>query len=112
MKAAFLFSGQLRGFNHCIEDFKEHLFSSFDEYDTFFYLPVADGKRLFDIITPTSVLLEKDQFHKEIKNFSNNICRSDKRSQDNKYEPLVHMQHYFLQWYGVKRVFEVFDSYK
>lgn len=112
MKAAFLFSGQLRGFNHCIENFNKYLFSAFEEYDTFFYLPVADGKRLFDIITPTSVLLEEDQLHKEIKNFANNICRSEKRSQDNNYKPLAHMQHYFLQWYGVKKVFEVFDSYR
>ena len=112
MKAAFLFSGQLRGFNHCVEDFKRYLFTSFESYDTFFYLPIIDGKKLFEYITPTAALLEKDQVHKEIQDFQHNICKSDKRSEDNNYEGKRHMQHYFLQWYGVKRVFELFDVYK
>lgn len=112
MKAAFLFSGQLRGFSHCVEDFQQLVFSSFDEVDTFFYIPSSDGKKIFDIMTPTSVLVEKDQTHREIPNFSNNICLSHQRSQQNNYEPLKHLQHYFLQWYGVKRVFELFDSYR
>jgi hypothetical protein len=112
MKAAFLFSGQLRGFNYCIEDFQKYLFSTFESHDTFFYLPNKDGKDLFNLITPTASLLEQDQIHKEIPNFNNNICESHRRSTDNNYKSLPHMQHYFLQWYGVKKVFEVFDSYK
>jgi hypothetical protein len=112
MRAAFLFSGQLRGFGHCVDDFEKNLFTSFDYYDTFFYLPNVDGKKLFDIVTPTSALLECDQNHREISGFNHNICESHKRSSDNNYKALAHMQHYFLQWYGVKRVFEVFDSYR
>lgn len=112
MKAAILFSGQLRGFNHCIDDFHKYFFSAFTEYDTFFYLPDQDGKRLFDLITPTSVILERDQTHKDIPNFQNNIGVSHTRSIENNYKPLKHMQHYYLQWYGVKRVFELFDSYR
>jgi hypothetical protein len=112
MKAAFLFSGQLRGFNHCIDDFKQFLFSSFDSYDTFFYLPPSDGERLFRLITPTSAVFERDQEHRDIQGFQHNICRSDQRSAENNYEARKHMQHYFLQWYGVKRVFDIFESYR
>lgn len=112
MKAAFLFSGQLRGFEYCIEHNKEFLFSAFDEYDTFFYIPDTDGKKLFDLFTPTSVLVERDQIHKELPEFKNNIGYSLDRMQKNGYECKGRMQHYYLQWYGVKKVFDIFDSYK
>lgn len=112
MKAAFLFSGQLRGFKHCIESNEKYLFSAFAEYDTFFYIPDTDGKKLFDIYNPTSVLVEKDQTHRELPEFQNNIGYSSDRMVKNGYECKGRMQHYFLQWYGVKRVFDVFDNYK
>lgn len=112
MKAAFLFSGQLRGFEHCIEPFKQYLFSAFAEYDTFFYLPTVDGKKLYSLWEPTAALLEIDQVHKDIPNFTQSIGRSDHRCTGNNYPALPHLQHYYLQWYGVKRVFEIFECFK
>ena len=111
-RAAFLFSGQLRGFEHCIEPFKSYLFSAFTEYDTFFYLPTVDGKKLYNVWEPTAALLEIDQVHNDISNFQHNICQSEKRSLENNYTPKAHLQHFYLQWYGVKKVFEVFDSFR
>ena len=112
MKAAFLFSGQLRGFPFCVKAFEDYLFSSFESYDTFFYLPEPDGKVLFECLSPTSATFERDQNHQDIPNFQHNICRSEQRSAMNQYAALAHMQHYFLQWYGVKRVFGLFEEYK
>lgn len=111
MKAAFLFSGQLRGFPFCVDAFKQYLFSSFEEYDTFFYLPDTDSKTLFDCWSPTAATLENEQIHSDIPGFQHNICRSEKRSETNNYVPRAHMQHYYLQWYGVKRVFELLKAY-
>lgn len=111
LKAAFLFSGQLRGFPFCVSAFNKYLFSVFETYDTFFYLPEADGKKLFDCWTPTAVTFERDQTHPEIVGFENNICRSDQRSVANNYTAKAHMQHYFLQWYGVKRVYNLLEEY-
>ena len=81
MKAAFLFSGQLRGFAHCIDSMKEHLFSAFDSYDTFFYTPDTDGKILLDNWEATSAIIEKDQIHPEVPGFENRIGYSDVKSE-------------------------------
>jgi len=112
MNAAFLFSGQLRGFPLCINGLKNNLFSSFESYDTFFYIPDIDLKLLTDNWLPTSVLAERDQIHPDISNYNNNITYSNSKLQRNGYPLLGRMQHYYLQWYGVKRVFELFDKYR
>jgi hypothetical protein len=111
-RAAFLFSGQLRGFPHCIRSMKEHLFSSFDEIDTFFYIPEVDGRTLYENWMPTSAVIEKDQYHAEVEGFENSITSSENKIAANGYATHGRMQHYYLQWYGVKRVFELFDSYR
>lgn len=112
MRAAFLFSGQLRGFPYCVDAFNEFLFSAFEEYDTFFYMPNIDGKNLLNCFNPTSVIFEKDQLHPELPNFQHNIGYSDEKLVANNYPLLGRMQHYYLQWYGVKRVFDLFEQYK
>lgn len=111
-RAAFLFSGQLRGFPHCIQSMKECLFDSFEHVDTFFYIPDVDGRMLYDSWTPTSAITERDQHHTEVEGFENSITSSENKIAANGYATHGRMQHYYLQWYGVKRVFELFDSYK
>lgn len=110
-RAAFLFSGQLRGFKHGINSLVDNLFSAFDEYDTFFYTPQEDGKELLEFITPSACIIEKDQYHRDIENFDNGIAYSDAKIQSNGYELKGRLQHFYLQWYGVKRVYELFESY-
>jgi hypothetical protein len=112
MKAAFLFSGQLRGFPICIENFKQYLFSAFEEYDTFFYIPIEDAKTLLDSHKPTSFIAEQDQTHPEVENFLNNITYSLDKIQYNSYQAKGRMQHYYLQWYGVQMVYDIFEKYK
>lgn len=111
-RAAFLFSGQLRGFPHCISSIKECLFDSFDVADTFFYIPDTDAKTLYSEWTPTSCVAEVDQYHPEVEGFMNSITSSENKIAANGYRTHGRMQHYYLQWYGVKRVFELFDSYR
>lgn len=110
-RAAFLFSGQLRGFPHCIQSMQEYLFSAFDEYDTFFYIPPEDAELLYSKCVPTSATIEHDLYHKEVEGFNNSITYSDRKIAENGYKLHGRMQHYYLQWYGVKRVFELFESY-
>lgn len=112
MRAAFLFSGQLRGFEYCVKSLQENLFSAFDEYDTFFYIPDSDGKTLLEHWCPTSVTIEKDQYHPEVQGFNNRIASSENKIANNGYQTRGRMQHYYLQWYGVKRCFELFDAYR
>jgi hypothetical protein len=118
MRAAFLFSGQLRGFPVALKNFKNHLFSAFDKYDTFFYIPSEDAKVLLDTASDSggfnlaSFLAEKDQLHPEIPNFQNNITYSLGKIEANGYEAKGRMQHYYLQWYGVHMVYNLFEKYK
>lgn len=114
MKVAFLFSGQLRGFPIGIHSLVENLFFNFDDYDTFFYIPndANDAKVLFNSWNPTSATVELDQHHEEISGFNNTITYSDGKMQYNGYTLKGRMQHYYLQWYGVKRVFELMESYR
>jgi hypothetical protein len=112
MRAAFLFSGQLRGFHLCVDNYVEKLFTSFSEYDTFFYIPGEDGKKLLDVWSPTSCILESDQNHPELSEFQNEIAYSDTKIISNGYSLKGRMQHYYLQWYGVKRVYELFQDFK
>jgi hypothetical protein len=115
MKAAFLFSGQLRGFNHCYPSLQKHLFDKFEEADKFFYCPVDDASRINELLplNPKSLVFEED-FHHIIENKvdpNNSITYSKGRIAHNGYELKGRMQHYFLQWYGVKRAYEMMESF-
>lgn len=115
MKAAFLFSGQLRGFNHCYPSLQKHLFDKFEEADKFFYCPSDDITRVDELkaLNPRSVVFE-DDFHHVIEHRvdpNNEITYSKGRIEYNGYELKGRMQHYFLQWYGVKRAYEMMESY-
>ena len=109
-RAAFLFSGQLRGFKYCIDSMKEHLFSAFDEYDTFFYIPNEDAKQLLELWEPTAMIAEPDQIHSEVDGFGARIVHSNNIPGYKVYNNALH--HYWLQWYGVKKVFGLFDDYR
>lgn len=109
-RAAFLFSGQLRGFKYCIESMQNNLFSAFDEYDTFFYIPTEDAKELVEVWNPTSMIAEPDQVHPPVEGFGNRIVHSNNIPGYKVYNNAL--QHYWLQWYGVKRVFQLFDDYR
>lgn len=109
-RAAFLFSGQLRGFPYCVNSLTENLFSAFDSYDTFFHIPPEDGVALLSCWNPTSVLIEPDQLHPNLEGFGDKIVHSNNIPGYKVYNNAL--QHYWLQWYSVKRCFELFDSYR
>lgn len=111
MRAAFLFSGQLRGFTlDGLDTLKQNLFSVFEEYDTFFYIPPEDLVPLINCYNPTVLLCEPDQYHPDVEGFGDQIGHSNNIPG---YRVLNNaLQHYWIQWYGVKRVFELFDSYR
>lgn len=115
MKAAFLFSGQVRGLTHCIEKLEEHLFSKFDISDKFFYLPIEDTELISVVLKtdPTCIVFEQDFYHHLEEKISphNQISYSHHTLSANNYSLKGRMQHYFLQWYGVKRVYEMMESY-
>jgi hypothetical protein len=115
MKAAFLFSGQLRGFNHCLPSLQKHLFDKFEESDKFCYCAYDDIDRIDEVklLQPKSLVFEED-FHHIIEKFvdpNNSITYSKGRIEHNGYELKGRMQHYFLQWYGVKRAYEMMESF-
>lgn len=115
MKAAFLFSGQLRGFNHCLPNIQKYLFDVFEESDTFVYCPKEDLSRLNELLqlNPKVMHFEEDFFHtlENLVDNNNQISYSKDSSEKNGYKSKGRMQHYFIQWYGVKKVYEMMEDY-
>jgi hypothetical protein len=115
MKAAFLFSGQLRGFNHCLPSLQKHLFDKFEVADKFCYCTIDDLSRVDELaaLEPKSLVFEQDFFHviEHRVDPNNEITYSKGRIAHNGYELKGRMQHYFLQWYGVKRAYEMMETY-
>ena len=115
MKAAFLFSGQLRGFKYCIDSLKTELFDLFDVSDKFFFCTTEDYNEidLLKSLNPINLTFEQDFYHPldEVVNSYNQITYSNSKIAQNGYSLKGRMQHYYLQWYGVKRVFEIMENY-
>lgn len=115
MNCAFLFSGQLRGFNHCIEKIKLSIASQFDESDYFFYLPYEDYNNLSKVILlkPKVLTIAEDSYdplEEKIKT-ENDISYSDTKIARNGYSLKGRIQHYLLQWYGVQYVYNMMENY-
>lgn len=118
MNCAFLFSGQMRGFAHALPEMHNKLFSQFDQFDTYFYLPDEDLTKLniysLQQLKPKVLCFEKDSFaNSETKNINheNKISFSENKIQKNEYTLKNRMEHYVLQWYGVYRCFQLFQEY-
>lgn len=115
MNCALLFSGQLRGFNHCIEKIQQTICSKFDEVDYFFYLPSEDSKNIQKVIDtkPKILTLAQDTYDpiEEIIACKNEISYSQHKIAKNGYSLKGRMQHYLLQWYGVYSCYKYFEDY-
>lgn len=117
MKIAILFSGQLRGFPLCKKSLNDYILSVFskDDVDIFFYIPDEDRQYINEVLDfdIKSLLVEKDFYHniENRINCNNNITYSNTKISSNNYKLKGRIQHYLLQWYGVKKVFEMMESY-
>ena len=115
MNCAFLFSGQLRGFDHCIEKIKLSIASQFDESDYFFYLPYEDHSNISKVISlkPKILTIAEDTYDplEEMIKKENDISYSETKIAKNGYSLKGRMQHYLLQWYGVRYVYNMMENY-
>lgn len=118
MNCAFLFSGQMRGFTHALPEMHNKLFSQFDGFDTYFYIPDEDLTEVnvssLQKLKPNVLCFEKDSLkNSETKDIShkNNITFSKPKIEKNEYILKNRMEHYILQWYGVYRCFQLFQEY-
>jgi hypothetical protein len=62
MKVAILFSGQLRGFKHIVNNLNDNLIKNFENVDTYFYVPKNDYS-IEEYFKPTSIIYDDDVIH-------------------------------------------------
>jgi hypothetical protein len=117
MNTALLFSGQLRGFKHCVENLKKNLIEVFGECDSFMFLTMEDcfeEEYIRSVLNPKKIIFQKDVYFENAESIvgPHNICGAgDKKIQSNGYKVNENLQRYLLQWYGVKRVYEMMENF-
>lgn len=85
MKAAILFSGELRGFKYIYEDLHNFFLNKFSKVDTFFYVKNNDYE-IESFYNPTKILYQEDIIHNQ------DGIHLDKPQ---------HIQKFISQWYSV-----------
>jgi hypothetical protein len=113
--AVALFNGQLRGFKFSYENINKNLFEPLEINNAVFLLPEDDRDKELEKFLPSSlnfkVVYEAEIIHDE-SNLPNPNCLtySSHAIQNNNYQLRGSLQHYFIQLYNKKRVFEIYKT--
>jgi len=109
-----LVQGQLRGFNYSVKQLKENLFEPLGCKDLIFLLPEDDKEREVKTFLEDyniHLIYEKEIFHDEFNLPSpHSLTYSSHCIAHNKYPLRGNLQHYFIQLYNKKRVFELYKQ--
>jgi len=110
-----LFQGQLRGFKHAFNYIQNNLLQPLECKELIFYLPEEDRDKEIEKFIPNSfnthIVYEKEIYHDEEGLLhTDNLSYNDKGIEYNKYTLRGRLQHYLIQLYNKKRVFEIYKN--
>lgn len=113
--AVALFNGQLRGFKFSFENINKNLFEPLGINDAVFLLPETDKSKEIESFLPSTlnfeIIYEAEIIHDESNlPYPNCLTYSSHAIEGNNYQLRGSLQHYFIQLYNKKRVFEIYKK--